>query len=588
MKRTISYIAGLICLALGLTEALAPMPILVDKFLPDDAFYYFATAARFAASGVPTFDGLNVTSGFHPLWLLICAAIFLVCQLGSSIAVYLLLSLQALFSAGGIATLCATTLKAASPLATVLPLSLFLAFCAPDLVNGLETPLTLAIIAGIYLYCSKFPSLAHFLSSATHRRKVGLLLAALFLSRTDQAFTVLGFISCAFLLWLPNKSFLQRALAAGQIALPPALIGGAYLLYNKFTTGHFSQVSGAAKAFYSAQIRNDAISANGGSYFDAILSNASWLLSTPHGMSLLALYVIGISLGLGSALFILYRRGERHSPELARLELSLPFVAGSLCSALYYHIVFFGNFSTTAWYYTTQYALLIPVLGSALALVERGIGFIFQRHKGLNSLVCAILYALLYFFSLSEIFTGSPLKAYAPAIITACVLIACLPRGCWALIILLLCISTRPFLHMMAGYKAGPSYWNYALYEGALWAKGNLPADKTIWSGSAGILGYFSGHRVINVDGLINSHDFLNNVLLKHQTALYVRSFDYTIDAWGVPSGLAEAHPDGCHIQLPPQVPQVQFMDGALLRRLTVYKMHREEGDPCLASEPRQ
>lgn len=39
-------------------------------FLVDDAWYYFEVAQRAATEGRLTFDGLNTTNGFHPLWLL--------------------------------------------------------------------------------------------------------------------------------------------------------------------------------------------------------------------------------------------------------------------------------------------------------------------------------------------------------------------------------------------------------------------------------------------------------------------------------------------------------------------------------------
>ncbi len=40
----------------------------------DDAFYYLIIARNFAQTGVPTFDGMHATNGFHPLWMLLLAA----------------------------------------------------------------------------------------------------------------------------------------------------------------------------------------------------------------------------------------------------------------------------------------------------------------------------------------------------------------------------------------------------------------------------------------------------------------------------------------------------------------------------------
>ena len=38
------------------------------KYLASDSFYYLAIADRSSSAGYYTFDGLNPTSGFHPLW----------------------------------------------------------------------------------------------------------------------------------------------------------------------------------------------------------------------------------------------------------------------------------------------------------------------------------------------------------------------------------------------------------------------------------------------------------------------------------------------------------------------------------------
>ena len=40
------------------------------RFVPDDAFYYLEIARRLRTAGRSTFDGINATNGYHPLWLL--------------------------------------------------------------------------------------------------------------------------------------------------------------------------------------------------------------------------------------------------------------------------------------------------------------------------------------------------------------------------------------------------------------------------------------------------------------------------------------------------------------------------------------
>jgi hypothetical protein len=45
-------------------------------FVRDDAYYYFKVAQNISAGLGSTFDGINVSNGYHPLWMLICIPIF--------------------------------------------------------------------------------------------------------------------------------------------------------------------------------------------------------------------------------------------------------------------------------------------------------------------------------------------------------------------------------------------------------------------------------------------------------------------------------------------------------------------------------
>src|SRR5687768_5748239 len=45
-------------------------------FTRDDAYYYFKVAQNISEGKGSTFDGINKTNGYHPLWMLICIPIF--------------------------------------------------------------------------------------------------------------------------------------------------------------------------------------------------------------------------------------------------------------------------------------------------------------------------------------------------------------------------------------------------------------------------------------------------------------------------------------------------------------------------------
>ena len=50
-------------------------------------------------------------------------------------------------------------------------------------------------------------------------------------------------------------------------------------------------------------------------------------------------------------------------------------------------------------------------------------------------------------------------------------------------------------------------------YEMCQWLRKNIPEDRVLASWNAGQLGFFSGHRVVNLDGLVNSKEYYDSVL---------------------------------------------------------------------------
>ena len=45
-------------------------------FTRDDAYYYFKVAQNISEGHGSTFDGIDATNGYHPLWMLVCIPIF--------------------------------------------------------------------------------------------------------------------------------------------------------------------------------------------------------------------------------------------------------------------------------------------------------------------------------------------------------------------------------------------------------------------------------------------------------------------------------------------------------------------------------
>ncbi|MDD2922098.1 MAG: hypothetical protein PHQ36_07405, partial [Anaerolineales bacterium] len=68
-------------------------------FIRDDAYYYFKVAQNIAQGLGSTFDGINISNGYHPLWLLICIPIFYLARFDLILPLRILLMVIAVFNA---------------------------------------------------------------------------------------------------------------------------------------------------------------------------------------------------------------------------------------------------------------------------------------------------------------------------------------------------------------------------------------------------------------------------------------------------------------------------------------------------------
>jgi hypothetical protein len=73
-------------------------------------------------------------------------------------------------------------------------------------------------------------------------------------------------------------------------------------------------------------------------------------------------------------------------------------------------------------------------------------------------------------------------------------------------------VSLNPYKTIAVVHRGWSDNWQTASYEGAQWMNANLPTGAIVGSADSGILGYFSNHQVVNLDGLVNSNEFLSAV----------------------------------------------------------------------------
>ena len=592
--------AALACL-LGVFIVSAPLPVLLDRFIPDDAFYYLNTAKNFAASGFSSFDRIHFTNGYQPLWFLICVPIYFVFPTGGELPLRVMLVVQVICSAGAAAIMVRAVARWCGPLPASVAGLLWLVIFHRATINGLETAvhaLAFAWLFAVFLRMQVTPD-----ERAVPRLAswLGIAAAVLFLARTDSIFLV-----AALGVWLILQRR-HRSIDWRRYATPVAVTIGTYLTLNLWTTGHLMPVSGAGKMYHSSVAR--AAAAGGGSTWPATLNNALWPISEPALWLLLALL----------APVALLLAGVASKPgSFARRTLAFwPFVVATWATYCFYALFFYGGFSRTLWYYgptlmvgwfalaalgaiaassrvfrsvpwTVPFVLVaiglqwlggIALLASAVGppIAARAVpnASPWARVVALSVVVATALHTWVAFAG-----HGIWVATWRPVVAVAAVLGGFIssvrwPRLALAQIVIGLIVPTV-LVHaknLAADLTTPPSYWNYHLLQGAEWARRALPPDAVIWSGSAGILGYFSDRRVVNTDGLANSYAFLENFLKARRLKDFVTQFDYAIDAYADES-LQRHYPDGCFVPLPNGVVPPPFKDGALERQLRVFQMH--------------
>jgi len=76
----------------------APHNFSMRWFVRDDAYYYFKVAQNISEGRGSTFDGINPTNGYHPLWTLVCVPIFALARFDLILPLRVLVLVMAAFS----------------------------------------------------------------------------------------------------------------------------------------------------------------------------------------------------------------------------------------------------------------------------------------------------------------------------------------------------------------------------------------------------------------------------------------------------------------------------------------------------------
>lgn len=375
--RGVFAVVLLASLAVRLWIAWQPAATLVEKNLPDDAFYYFVLAHNTVQFGTVSLDGVNVTNGFHPLWWILLMPIFGRSTLGD-VPIHLALSLASLLDvisvwAIGWVSARLTHREGLGALAALLyglnPVAILQA------TNGLETSLAMTTLTLFWW------SYLCWLDSPTKLRwnlTTAALGALMFLARSDSIF-FLGFALVGIIgYWGIRKSWRRVTLTGGIIVL----LVSPWFLWSRIAVGTWLQESGVAVPF---AIRTRLVLERGNSIsvfvhesLRQLVSPAFWLRGDGTGLPLVGGVVLWLIVLAG--LVVRWRK----SPSRSEMAALLPILASGAALVLVHAGI---RWYPRPWYFVPSAAAFAVCAALASDAVLR------QRRR----LFLAVLTVLVYY-----------------------------------------------------------------------------------------------------------------------------------------------------------------------------------------------
>ena len=510
--------------------------------LYDDSFYSFTIARNIAAGFGSTFDRVEPTNGYQPLYVLLLVPIYWLAGQHPTAPIYAALVVSAVLNVLTGWILFRLVRRFASDAAAIFGLVLwsFGAAIVRQAINGLETALAMFLLAA---------SLEYYLSVYRARplpgwREVctlGLLLGLSVFARIDAGLFAVAL--AADVVWRDRRraAWVRFAAVAG-IAL--AVIAP-WCLASRIATGAFLPESGSATRFLSTAYaphdhpslaRADFSDGPPGEFLLHNLGRSFLQLGTSPLMqiftrgaerSLQALHLdakaaltgVGgmLLLGLAAVLFAAHRQRIRRGHD--RGALSFLYLYAILLVAAYSFVVF-GQIFYSRYYYPLFF---LSILVGAFAF-DLLIGLVSSPRAQRNlAAAITIVYGLT------------------------------LPYMAW---------------HRLAN-------GNYRFLHVVDWIATHTPPDATVGVFNSGAIGYFSDRRVVNLDGKVNPGALAALQRGKLGDYIAARHIDYVIDhAWIVEHFLAEGAATAVRLE------RVEG-DGALgVRGWAAYRVLRNADQP--------
>ena len=482
-NRRLTALALAAALAFRVAVAWAPIEWLLRRVLGDDPFYYFTIARHLGAGLGFTFDTVEPTNGFHPLWLLVITPIFGLVR-DPVRAVHLALTVAACIDVVAL-FLFHRLLRASGVRPSVAAVAAFLYALSPIVLsgagplNGLETALNLALtFAFLGEYRQAFVQSSAGVAAAV---RLGVCSGLLLLTRTDNA--VLLVCCHGALLWRSRRpARLRAAVAPVLVALA---VAAPWLAWSALRFGSLIQVSGLSVAHVTRALINP-----------QGWTAASLATKLVHNFATVAAYVpiyrlnrnsfvgaaagnAAVMLALAFGVALCFRRDRQEARRRFLGEMG-PWTAPLLACGAFIVIHTLRAVELRGWYYTS----VVAVAGVVLAISA---SYVVDRLASVPRFLSVVAPAVL------ALILGSSLRAGA-----------------------------APRCGEIDGYKMIAS------------VNRTVPEGTRLGSWNAGLFGYlYTRGQVVNLDGLVNNAAY--DHILTRSIGAYAsrREIDYLLDAPG-------------------------------------------------------
>lgn len=466
---------------------------ILDWYSSDDGFLYFQVARNLAAGHGFTFDGINPTNGFHPLWLFLITPIFALAQIDLLLPLRVLMLLSALLSAGS-AMLLYRILKYFTSEWVALFVGLLWIVLPPihtlTLHTGVEAGLSaFTILLFWYQLISFKPSVDQGFRDLI---VLGLLGVLTIFARLDNSFLVaLGGLWLWLHLWQPPKKpkrnpWIWRLQTGFAFLSPLALLLLIYVAWNYFSFNTIVPISGDVKLWWGTLkntvygFRVNSLSDFAGQFVTddpelgpwslltaPVYSGAEWVLGIAgQTVSVAVRRVALLSIGavLAALVGALVWIQRKFLAKAARQLVLAPFFLACFIQIAYYK--FAGSVAQQPWYWISQIILLLLILGLLLEALLRSVPSAWVKRT----------------------------KNAVPPIWVAILSIA----------------TILYFAFIQTAVRAPGDGRNHFYIDRTRWLEANTEEGARVAITGAGNLAYFVQNRtIVNMDGLMNTHDYL-------------------------------------------------------------------------------